>query len=140
MGAFDYFKVCVTKKYANFEGRARRSEYWYFYLFYMIFFIPIYALTLSSLFLEGGTSLSIPVSILLLVFICALLVPSLAVSVRRLHDVGKSGWMFLLGIIPIVGPIILLVWFCTDSQPGSNKWGPNPKALNTNDDIIDQLV
>ena len=57
-----------------------------------------------------------------------LLIPSISVSVRRLHDIGKSGWWLLLGFIPIAGPIVLLVWFCTDSQPGENQWGANPKG------------
>ena len=102
-------KTCFSK-YADFSGRARRSEFWYWTLFS---------------FLVGIILAWIPV---LGQIIClAFFVPGLAVSVRRLHDIGRSGWWYLLCFVPIVGPIILIVWYCTDSQPGSNKWGTNPK-------------
>ena len=61
------------------------------------------------------------------IYIIAVLIPSLAVSVRRLHDIGKSGWYYLIGLIPIVGPLILLVWFCTEGERNSNGWGEDPK-------------
>ena len=110
MGFADAVKSVVVENYANFNGRARRSEYWYF--------------TLAS-FIAGFIGGLLPfISILLSL---ALFIPSLAVSVRRLHDIGKSGWMYLFILIPVVGAIILLVWFCQDSQPGENKWGANPK-------------
>jgi uncharacterized membrane protein YhaH (DUF805 family) len=63
------------------------------------------------------------------VYSLAIFIPSLAVCVRRLHDIGRSGWWYLIGLIPVIGWILLIVWFCTDSQPGANKWGPNPKGL-----------
>ncbi len=96
----------VFSNYANFSGRARRSEYWYFVLFSLIIsLIPIVNLIVG-----------------LISFI-----PGIAVCVRRLHDIGKSGWWLLLCLIPIVN-LILLVWYCTDSQPGENQWGANPKG------------
>ena len=61
------------------------------------------------------------------IYIIAVLIPGLAVSVRRLHDIGKSGWYYLIGLIPIVGPLILLVWFCTEGERNSNGWGEDPK-------------
>lgn len=61
------------------------------------------------------------------IYIIAVLIPTLAVSVRRLHDIGKSGWYYLIGLIPIVGPLILLVWFCTEGERNSNGWGEDPK-------------
>jgi uncharacterized membrane protein YhaH (DUF805 family) len=63
------------------------------------------------------------------VYSLAIFIPSLAVCVRRLHDIGRSGWWYLIGLIPVIGWILLIVWFCTDSQPGANKWGPNPKGF-----------
>ena len=112
MGFADAVKSVVVENYANFNGRARRSEYWYY--------------TLAS-FIAGFICglLSIPFIAPLLSLV--LFIPGLAVSVRRLHDIGKSGWMYLLILIPLVGAIILLIWFCQDSQPGENKWGANPK-------------
>jgi uncharacterized membrane protein YhaH (DUF805 family) len=64
-----------------------------------------------------------------LIYALVIFIPGLAVTVRRLHDVGKSGWWYLLAFIPLIGAIILLVWFCTDSQAGTNKWGANPKEI-----------
>lgn len=97
--------------YADFKGRSRRSEYWWAWLF-----TALVAGVLSAIVpaLSGVWSL-------------AILVPSLAISVRRLHDIGKSGWWYLICLIPLVGSIILLVWSCKDSGP-DNQWGPNPKA------------
>ncbi|WP_194767230.1 DUF805 domain-containing protein [Tamlana sp. I1] len=116
----------VLKDYANFKGRARRKEYWMFVLFNVIF--SIIASILDSLLgtlNEYGGAISLLYS--LVVFI-----PGLAVTVRRLHDVGKSGWMFFIILIPLIGTIWLLVLLVTDSKPGTNEWGPNPKS-NTED-------
>jgi uncharacterized membrane protein YhaH (DUF805 family) len=106
----------ALKKYAVFSGRARRSEYWYFFLFYTI---------LYAVFLGVGIAIKVPA--LVAIVALGLLLPAWGVSVRRLHDTGKSGWMILLGIIPLVGAIILLVFYCSDSEQGENKYGPNPK-------------
>lgn len=108
----------VLSNYVGFQGRARRKEYWMFVLFSII--ISIVLAVLESLLgiknaLSGLYSL-------------AVLLPSLAVGVRRLHDTGRSGWWLLIGLIPIVGSIILLLFMCLDSEPGSNSYGPNPKA------------
>ena len=107
--------VAVLKKYAVFSGRARRKEYWMFVLFNFIFALAAFLLGLITF------------GLLYVVYIVAVFVPSLAVSVRRLHDIGKSGWYYLIVLIPIVGPIWLLVLMCRDSQPGNNEYGPNPK-------------
>ena len=117
----------VLQNYATFSGRARRSEYWYFVLFNMIF--AIVAFVLDNVFgtaIEGGVY-----GLIYGLYLLAVWLPSLAVAVRRLHDIGKSGWMFLIGLIPLIGPIWLLVLFCTDSQQGTNKWGENPKEITT---------
>lgn len=115
--------IGVLKKYAVFSGRARRKEYWMFYLFNFIFLIAASALDtliFGIAFIGFGP--------LYVVYALAVLVPGLAVAIRRLHDVGKSGWYYFVILIPLAGPIWLLVLLCTDSQPGANKYGPNPKG------------
>ena len=109
----------VLKKYAVFSGRARRKEYW----MYTLFVVIIYAVLL-------GIGIAIKAPAIAIVFYVAILLPSLAVGVRRLHDIGRSGWWLLFGIVPLAGPITLLVFTCTDSQPGVNKYGPNPKEID----------
>ncbi|HRZ43520.1 MAG TPA: DUF805 domain-containing protein [Bacteroidales bacterium] len=118
-----YWYVKVLKQYADFEGRARRKEYWIFALFNVIFGVT--AIVLDTLleisFTESGYG---PIYLL---YMLAMLIPGLAVGVRRLHDVGKSGAMILVGLIPFVGGIWLLVLFLRDSEAGENQYGPNPK-------------
>lgn len=107
----------VLNNYTGFEGRARRKEYWMFVLFSFLASLVlsiVQAIIHLEQFLTGLYSL-------------AVLLPSLAVMVRRLHDTGKSGWWILIGLIPFIGEIILLVFACLDSQEGDNKYGPNPK-------------
>ncbi len=111
----------ALRQYADFEGRARRKEYWMFTLFNLIF--AILALVIDGLIGTGA--------ILYFFYVLATLIPNLSVSVRRLHDVGKSGWMYLVALIPLVGFIWLLVLFVTDSEPGDNIYGPNPKEENS---------
>jgi uncharacterized membrane protein YhaH (DUF805 family) len=113
----------VLNQYADFSGRARRSEYWMFTLFNVIF--AIVAMILDNVL---GTAIQgIGYGLIYILYVLVLFIPGLAVAARRLHDVGKSGWMFLIVLIPIVGAIWLLVLFCKDGQPGDNKWGQNPK-------------
>ena len=100
----------------NFEGRARRSEYWFWFLFYTI--ISGIAAAIQG---QDSSALS---GIVGLVF----LIPNLAVGVRRMHDVGKSGWYLLMSLIPFVGWILVIVKLCTDSEPGTNMYGENPKG------------
>ena len=118
----------VLKQYADFKGRARRKEYWMFCLFFLIFAIVAMVLdnVLGLTFNPYGQSLGY--GWLYLLWGLANLLPSLAVCVRRLHDVGRSGWWYFIVLVPLVGAILLLVWYCTDSQVGENKWGANPKA------------
>lgn len=111
------------KRFAEFSGRSRRKEYWTFTLFNIV--IAIVLCILSLVLRESGVGVIF--SILSFIYSLAALIPGLAVSVRRLHDTGKSGWFLLLGLIPFVGPVILLVFFCMDSEPGQNAYGPNPK-------------
>jgi len=133
MNMFDWYKKVVFENYANFSGRARRSEYWYFalcnFLISMILYIPLIATGALSGNEEPDTSFFLFCGLLVL-YSLAIMIPSLAVAVRRLHDIGKSGWYYLVSLIPLVGGIILLVWFFTEGDPGSNQWGPNPKDSN----------
>lgn len=110
----------VFSKYATFSGRARRSEYWYFILFTVIISAAIGVISTFSR--DVGT-------ILTGVWELATLIPSLALVWRRLHDIGKSGAWYFIILVPLVGAIILLVFICKDSQPGSNQYGPNPKGF-----------
>jgi uncharacterized membrane protein YhaH (DUF805 family) len=110
-----YFTLAY-KKYAEFSGRSTRSEYWYFYLAYFIITIILSLLS----------SLSDAVDIVLAIFALATLIPYLAVTVRRMHDIGKSGWNILWNLLPIIGTIYFIVLLCTKSQEGDNKYGPNP--------------
>ena len=122
----------VLQNYATFSGRARRSEFWYFALFNMIFAILAMVLdrVLGTTF-EIGYGVKSPYGYIYLLYVLVLFIPGLAVSVRRLHDVGKSGWMYLIVLIPIIGAIWLLVLFFTDSNTESNKWGENPKNTSS---------
>lgn len=122
----------VLKQYANFKGRARRKEYWMFALFNFIFALA--AMLLDNLF--GITLGEIPYGPIYMLYGLAVFIPGLAVLVRRLHDAGKSGWWFLIALIPIIGSIWLLILLIKDSEAGSNKWGPNPK---TGTEEIDQI-
>ncbi len=105
------------KNYANFKGRARRSEYWFATLFLVLVGTPIALLSLDINTMTYGP--------LYWIYSLAILLPSLAISVRRLHDTNKSGWFILLGLIPVVGAIVLLVFTVMDSDAGPNKYG-NP--------------
>jgi len=125
--------IRVLKKYAVFSGRARRKEYWMFALFNFIFGLVASLLQLAifgmALWVFSPLSIVYGVigSFIPVVYYIAVFVPTLAVSVRRLHDIGKSGWYLLINLIPIAGPIWFLVLVCSDSQPGDNEYGPNPK-------------
>jgi len=115
----------VLKEYDDFNGRARRKEYWMFILFNIIF--AVIALILDFILviaIEG-----IGYGPLYGLYALAMLIPGLAVSIRRLHDVGKSGWMILIYLIPLIGAIWLFVLMVTDSNPGENQYGANPKEV-----------
>jgi uncharacterized membrane protein YhaH (DUF805 family) len=123
----------VLRQYADFGGRARRTEYWMFALFNAIFAMLWIFVTMFAYGIAGGFD-GYPEEILLTSWVLQLsytivfLLPSTAVAVRRLHDAGKSGWMLLVGLIPLVGWIWLLVLMITEGQPAANRYGPNPKT------------
>jgi len=115
----------VFKKYAVFSGRTQRAEYWYFVLFNLIVSI---ILTVSDIML-GTYNVQADSGLLSGIYGLAVIVPSLAVGARRLHDIGKSGWWQLILLIPIIGIILLIIWFATDSKE-DNKYGVNPKKMD----------
>jgi uncharacterized membrane protein YhaH (DUF805 family) len=114
----NYYLSALTN-YAQFSGRARRAEYWNFLLFNMIACIILMVFSVvTKAFL-----------IVIAVYYLGVFIPSLAVSVRRMHDLGKSGWYILVGIIPIVGGIWYLILVCSAGEEGANEYGPDPKAV-----------
>lgn len=127
----------VLKQYADFSGRARRKEYWMFVLFQLIFVFVAIGLD-NLLGFTFGAEYGFGVGIFYIILLLGTLIPGLAVSVRRLHDTGKSGWWYLINLIPYVGAIIFLVLVAMDSERGRNKWGENPKGIG-NDSTIDQI-
>ena len=125
-----YYLDILTNKYADFNGRARRKEYWMWTLYYTI--VLLFAMVLDNvlglnfeLFGQdlGYGWLYVTVGI-------THLIPGLGIVIRRLHDVGKSGWFYLIILIPLIGFIWILVLFCTDGVKEDNKWGSNPKLIN----------
>jgi uncharacterized membrane protein YhaH (DUF805 family) len=116
----------VLRKYAVFDGRARRKEYW---MFTLISILISMALGFAAGFVGAAMGLSsTAITMLALVYSVAVLIPSLAVWTRRMHDTGRSGWWFLLILVPIIGAIALLVFSVQDSEPGTNAYGKNPKT------------
>ena len=124
--------IDVLKKYADFNGRARRKEYWLFTLWNCLIYLGYFILATGLTAMggrRGAGAIAVMMFVPLWAYAVAIIVPSLAVSVRRLHDTGKSGWWILIGLVPFVGGIICLVFMCMDSQPGQNEYGPNPKGV-----------
>ena len=105
-------KTCLMQKYVDFDGRATRSEYWWFVLFYIIAYI---GLAVVDAMLTGG--------LLVLVFALGMLIPNITAGVRRMHDIDKSGWWLLIGIIPLVG-LVLIYFLAKKGTPGPNRFGP----------------
>jgi len=120
-------KTCLKDKYATFTGRASRSEYWWFYLFMLI--IGIIVVWVCGLYDVNRTP-SLAVSIPLLILEILLIIPSIAVTVRRLHDAGQSGWLWLISLIPFVGQLILLVLCILPTQKTKNKYGDIPADVH----------
>ncbi|HEY2468707.1 MAG TPA: DUF805 domain-containing protein [Terracidiphilus sp.] len=116
--------LLAWKRGAEFSGRSRRKEYWMFQLFNCL----IVLLLLGFAFLLGGESALKFVTNCCFAYCVIAFVPSLAVTVRRLHDIGKSGWWYFIGFVPLIGAIILFVFTLLDSDPDRNEYGPNPKV------------
>jgi uncharacterized membrane protein YhaH (DUF805 family) len=111
----------VLGKYVTFTGRAPRSEYWFWVLF--VFIITIAASILDMAIFPWSSVGGGPVSLILTL---GLLLPNIAVGIRRLHDIDRTGWWLLICLIPLIGIIVLLVWACTKGTPGPNRFGPDP--------------
>ncbi|EPJ0398923.1 DUF805 domain-containing protein [Providencia rettgeri] len=119
----------MKNNYANFNGRARRKEYWMFTLINFIIILVLYLIIDASIDhytgeIDGLGNLAL---VLAVIYCVAIFIPSLAVTVRRLHDIDKSGWWYLISFIPF-GGLIIFVFTCLNGTPGNNRFGPNPKA------------
>ena len=121
----EWFKKVVFHNYANFKGRARRKEYWMFHLFYILFMV---ILGIFADFVDEAFAF------LVIIFMLAMIMPVISVTARRLHDVGKSGWLQLITLIPLIGAIVLLVFVCKDSDPLENEYGTSPKLIASSTD------
>ncbi len=113
----------AIKKYAVFSGRSRRKEYWYFVLFNIV--VSIVLGWIDALLGTRGSYAG--AGLLSGIYGLAVIIPSLAVTVRRLHDIDRSGWWILINLIPLIGTIVLLVFAVSEGTPGTNRYGPNPK-------------
>lgn len=113
----------VMRKYAVFSGRARRKEYWFFVLFNVLISILLTVIDgmIGTLNTETGFGM------LSGIYTLAVILPSIAVSVRRLHDTSRTGWWLLISLVPLIGAVVLLIFFVSDSKPGDNDYGPMPK-------------
>ena len=123
-GNMNWFIEVLTKKYAEFSGRAQRAEYWYFILFYLLIYIGV---TIIDRIL-GTYSSTAGVGLLQTLFSLGVLIPSIAVGVRRLHDTDRSGWWVLIAFVPLIGAIVLLIFTVQEGTAGDNQYGPNPKS------------
>ena len=122
----NWYLKCL-KQYIDFWGRARRKEYWMFTLWNVVIIMFLAALEAIGTEIGSDSFVSYIPMVLYLLYGLFILIPSFTVSVRRLHDIGNSGWWILIGLIPVIGSIILLVWYCTEGQRCENEWGPDPK-------------
>ena len=119
-----YWYITVINQYFNFKGRSRRKEYWMYTLFNIIFLLTAIILDnyLIGLTIEGDFS----IGFLTFSYYFFVLIPTMALTVRRLHDIGKSGWFYLIAFIPYIGGLILILLMCIKGEVDSNKWGDNP--------------
>lgn len=129
MNMIDAVKSFYTN-YVNFSGRSPRSAYWWWFLFYLIISVIIAVLEGggSGGATEGGFSYNYSGGPIAIVWSLVNLIPAIAIGIRRLHDLDKSGWWLLIGLVPLVGAIVLLVWYCSKGTTGANRFGPDPLA------------
>lgn len=132
-GLWNSFWLGITSNYANFRGRARRKEYWGFYLFWIAFFVLAAVAGLVADSAAGNLDIygEIPVGVVIAIvgFVLVTFIPCVAITVRRQHDIGLSGWFFLLILVPYVGNLIVFVFSLIPSQTHENKWGPVPAGI-----------
>jgi len=129
-----YFRRALTENYASFAGRARRKEYWGFCLFWFLAFAALCAIGLiadgAAGNLDGGEAPYLTLAAAGL-FMLATILPGMAITIRRIHDIGLSGWFYLLILVPSVGGLIIFVFSLIPSQKNDNKWGPLPEGIRT---------
>lgn len=128
----------ALKQYATFAGRATRKQYWMFILFYLIFYIILSVIDVAF----GSYNEATGMGLLTTVYSLLLLIPSFAVMARRLHDIGRTGWWMLLFLIPLIGPIVLIIFAVLDSEPGENQYGVSskyPPQENTVSETVEAL-
>jgi uncharacterized membrane protein YhaH (DUF805 family) len=116
--------VMGMKNFLQFGGRSRRSEYWYFALFYILILFVLAFIDVSFGWVRNGSGIG-PLSGL---FVLIVFLPNLALSIRRLHDTGRSGWWILIGFVPIIGFMALIYFYAIEGDADTNVYGPNPKA------------
>ena len=127
-----HWMLMPLRRYADFSGRSRRREYWMFFLFNLLIGVAVWTL-LAATYVAGMSESQMmtimgPVFMLYGLAALGLVIPGIAVTVRRLHDTDRSGWFVLLALIPLVGAILLLVFYCTEGTRGPNRFGPDPKS------------
>jgi uncharacterized membrane protein YhaH (DUF805 family) len=133
----EWYKMAF-EKYADFQTRSTRNEFWWFFLanIIIVFGVNIAAGMISMILDTPG--IAIAASVLIVIYYLAIFIPYLAVSIRRLHDTNRSGWNLLFGLIPFIGAIILIVFYAQESDPRPNKWGPVPgKSHDLEDALVD---
>ena len=136
VGCFEAFKMGICK-YAVFSGRSRRSEYWFFHLTYAL----LYGIcAIPTCFIKDTETANKTISIISLVYNLIFLLPCLGLSVRRLHDTGRSGWYILLDLLPIIGHFILIYFFVCDSEEQTNEYGPSPKYKQIKDTFLSSNI
>lgn len=130
---YQWWLLVMQTKYAQFDGRARRKEYWFFFIDQLlIVWGTVTALVIAETVISGGNGLAgngmlILPGVFNLVFSLATLIPGLAVTIRRLHDIGKSGWWLLIAFVPLIGALVLLLFVVREGDRETNEYGPDPK-------------
>jgi len=130
---FDWWKKVFLNQYINFSGRARRKEYWYFTLVNILAMLPLYLILMATIAIESTVLMYIFATIFF-IFGIALIIPSIAVTVRRLHDTNKSGWCYFLSLIPLLS-IVLLAFMVVEGDRSTNRYGKDPKNLYNEEEI-----
>lgn len=137
-----HWYIEALKKYAVFTGRSRRAEYWYFQLFNILVGIAIILVfaflggVLAGITGNGEKAAEAIAQLAYSVFALGTFLPALGVLIRRLHDTNRSGWWVLIGLLPLIGGIVLIVFCVQDSDPGSNQYGPNPKEATATSEAL----
>lgn len=124
---FDWWKKVVFENYTNFSGRARRKEYWSFQLVNVLFLIPFYIIAIALAATMQNEAMAIVPMGLMVLLLLGVVIPGFAVLVRRLHDTNRSGWYFLIGLIPFIGGLIMLYFYFSEGTHGRNNYGNDPK-------------